>query len=137
MRGDYFPQVTYTLFGEIALNVFHLSFARHPQSCVERELVDLLSSTLAQPASETTWTACRELSQSKNTPVSKIYCLLMFLGVFFFPSALIMMWTFQPSFEIGMGMSIQSIRNSTSMLSQHTIAKPLCLSHSSSKYFFT
>ena len=32
MRGDYFPQVTYTLSGEVACNVFHLPFARHPAS---------------------------------------------------------------------------------------------------------
>ena len=35
--GDYFPQVTYTLFGERASNVFHLPFARHPRTRVARE----------------------------------------------------------------------------------------------------
>ena len=38
MRGDYFPQVTYALFGEIASNVFHRSFlARHSRTGVSRE----------------------------------------------------------------------------------------------------
>ena len=38
---------------------------------LQENSVDILSSTLAKPASETTWTIYRKLSQSKNTPVSK------------------------------------------------------------------
>ena len=58
--------MTYTVFGEIPTNVFRLSFARHPQTCVS-----LLSSTLVKSGSEIIWTAYKELSQSGNTPVSK------------------------------------------------------------------
>ena len=37
-------------------------------------------------------------------------------GAFFFPSTLKLVWTFQPLFEIGMDMSIWTIRNSKSIL---------------------
>ena len=38
---------------------------------LQENSVDLHSPTLAKPASETAWTACRELSQSKNTDLSQ------------------------------------------------------------------
>ena len=85
--------------------------------------VSLLSSTLAKPANETKWTAHRELSQSENRPVSTTYLgggaevgkdlTLCVPHVARFPSTLILMWTFQPLFEIAMDMSIRSTHTST------------------------
>ena len=139
MRGDYFPQVTYTLFGEIASNIFHLASldmccmrAGSTSSQTNFPVCGTLKDfwfwfwfwTLAKPTSETTWTTCRELSKSKNRPDSKTYLgggaqvgkdliLCVPHEAHFFPSVLILVWTFQPSFEIDMDTSIHSICNST------------------------
>ena len=79
MRGDSFPQVTYTLFDEIASNVFHLSFlARHPWTCVAQEQ--------CLPPLVNSGKACKlnnfDSLQGANP-------------------TLILVWTIQPSFEIG------------------------------------
>ena len=57
----------FKLFGEMS-STFLPDILGH---VLQENSVDILSSTLAKPASETTWTIYRKLSQSKNTPVSK------------------------------------------------------------------
>ena len=99
--------MTYTLFGEIASSVFHLSFARHPQTSVAREQ--------CRPPLFNTGKACKwnnfdSLQGAK--PIKKQTCLTDVFGrrcwsgkgfnpyVFFL---LLLVWTLQPSFETRYG----------------------------------
>lgn len=105
-EGGYFPQLIYNFFSELLMSNFLFFACGHPHTRVHHQYSRRLQ------AKQTTGSKASE----KNIWVTNRY----FrgdaeVGEAFFPSTLLLLLvgTFQPLFEIGGDMSIQSIHNST------------------------
>ena len=100
--------MTHTLFGEIASNVFHLSFlARHLLVNTGKACNNFDSPQEADVSLRRIWEAVPKWE--------RMYVRMH--EVHFFPlQPPIFVWTFQPSFEIGMD---TSTRNSAPMIALH------------------
>ena len=90
----------------------------------------VLTSSCQHWQSETTWSVYGSKANQKTHLIWKavpkwerIYPLVCRTRHIFFLSTLMLLWTFQPSFEIGMDTSIRSICNSMTMaLDKHSLS---------------